>query len=110
MLDDGTAFGLDTEHRIGSEPHDDRAVVDGQVRTVPVDDPTRQVAPVHAEIRLVGWDVVLVARAPAFVLAPGSQQWAPAPPTQASPLSAGARVAVGQRTFVVESNGRNSGI
>lgn len=109
VLDDGTAFGLDTDHVVGTAPEDDGSVAAGDARAVLVADPTGQVAPVHAEVRLVGWDVALVARAPTFVMAPGSQQWMPAPPGQANPLPAGARVAVGQRTFVVESDARSPG-
>jgi hypothetical protein len=101
VLDDGTTFGLDTDHLIGSAPDDDPAVAAGDARPVPIAD--SQVAPVHAEVRLVGWDVVLVARAPTFVLVPSTQQWTPAPPGQPSPLAVGARVAVGQRTLVFDS-------
>lgn len=109
VLDDGTAFGLDADHLVGSAPQPESEVTGAGVRPVPVTDPTAQVAPVHAEVRLVDWDVVLVARAPTLVLAAGGQQWSPAPPGQPTPLPAGATVAVGQRTFVVESNPKSSG-
>ena len=100
VLDDGTTFGLDSDYVVGSAPEADAG--GGQAaRPVVVRDPTGQVAPLHAEVRLAGWDVLLVARAPTFVLAPGTRQWTPAPPDQPSPLPVGARVAVGQRTFVI---------
>lgn len=108
VLDDGTAFGLDTDHLVGSAP--DAEAAGGTARPVTLVDAHNQIAPVHAEVRLVGWDVVLVARAPAFLLAHGAQQWTPVPPGQPTPLPAGARVALSQRTFVVESNARNSGV
>ena len=104
VLDDGTAFGLDTDHLVGSAPHGDAAGAEDGDRPVPLSDPSGQTAPVHAEVRLVGWDVVLVARAPTFLLAPGTQQWTPAQLGEPTPLPPGVHVAVGQRTFVVESN------
>ena len=102
VLDDGTTFGLDADHLVGSAP-DAEAEAGGATRSVALVDPRGQVAPVHAELRLVGWDVVLVARAPTFLLLPGSRQWTPVPTGHPTPLPAGAAVAVGQRTFSVES-------
>ncbi len=109
VLDDGTAFGLDADHLVGSAPQHDPAV-GPTVRPVVVPDPTGQVAPVHAEVRLVGWDTVLVPRAPTYVLAAGTQQWVPAAPGHPSLLAAGTRVAVGQRTFVVEAKAWSSAV
>ena len=101
VLDDGTSVRLDTDLLVGSAPQAEAAATGTGERTVVVADP--HAAPVHVAVRLVGWDVVLVPRAPTFVLAPGSQQWSPAPIGQPTPLAAGSRVAVGQRTFAVES-------
>lgn len=108
VLDDGTAFGLDTDHLVGSAP--DAEAAGGTARPVTLVDAHNQIAAVHAEVRLVGWDVVLVARAPTFLLPHGTQQWTPVPPGQPTPLPAGARVALSQRTFVVESNAQSSGV
>lgn len=106
VLDDGTTFVLDRDHVVGSAPDTDPSVAGGDVRPVKVTDPSGQVARVHAEVRLVGWDVLLVALAPTFVLAPGALQWAPAPPAEPSPLPPGASVAVGPRTFTVAGGKR----
>jgi len=108
VLDDGTALELDRDHVVGSAPEADVSVAQG-ARPVCLDDPSGQLAPVHAEVRLFGWDVMLIARAPTFVVAAGGQHWAPAPPGQPSPLPAGTRVALGQRTFVVELTAASSG-
>ena len=99
VLDDGTAHGLDTDHLLGTAP--DAEGADGGTRPVPLVDQHGQIAPVHAEVRLVGWDVVLFARAPTFLLTEGTQQWAPVALGQPTPLATGARVAIGQRTFTV---------
>ncbi len=54
-----------------------------------------------AEVRLVGWEVVLVPRADTLVLAPGTERWVPARLDEPVPLPDGTRVAIGSRTFTV---------
>ena len=108
VLDDGTAFALNCDYVIGSAPDTDPAVAGGDVHPIALSDPTGQVARVHAEVRLVGWDVLLVALAPALILAPGSPQWAPAPPAEPSPLPPGTSVALGPRTFSVARGRRGA--
>ena len=104
VLDDGTTFDLDASHVIGCDPERDRSVAAGDADPIVIADPTGQVAAVHGEVRLVGWDVVLVPRAEMFVRAAGSDRWAPARPDEPVPLGDGACVALGPRTFTVHAD------
>lgn len=101
VMDDGTVFDLDTDQVIGSDPEQAGSVADGDADPIVIDDPDGQVAPVHAEVRLVGWDVTLVPRAETFVQTPATSRWAPARLHEAVPLPPGSRIAVGPRTFDV---------
>ncbi len=67
-------------------------------------DPTGQVAPVHAEVRLVGWEVVLVPREDTFVRLPGFQRWAPARLDEPVALPLGTSVSIGPRAFSIHAD------
>ena len=63
MFDDGSTFGLDDDYVVGREPEIDVAVAEGSARPLVLDDPGDTVSRVHAEIRLLDWDVKLIDRA-----------------------------------------------
>jgi pSer/pThr/pTyr-binding forkhead associated (FHA) protein len=65
------------------------------------------VAPAHAEIRVIGWDVMVVdAGSPngTYVSGPDEGQWTPLPSRRSRRLLPGTRVRLGTRTFVFESS------
>jgi len=104
VLDDGTAFELDASHVIGSDPGSDASVAAGDADPIVIVDPTGRVAPVHAEVRLVGWEVVLVPREDTFVRLPGFQRWAPARLDEPVPLPVGTSVSIGPRAFSIHAD------
>ena len=107
VIDDGAAFVLDADYVIGREPELDPDVPAGQARPLNLTDPNRTVSRVHAEVRLDGWDVLVVDRGSTngtYLLLPGAPQWTRVPPAGRAVVPPGARVAVGQRTFVYESH------
>ncbi|MGH9015045.1 MAG: FHA domain-containing protein [Acidimicrobiia bacterium] len=107
IIDDGTAFTLDADYVIGREPELDTAVATGRARPLLVASPDRSVSRIHADLRLVGWDVALTDRGSVngtFVLPPGRAGWSQVPARQSVTLAPRSRVAVGPRTFVYESH------
>lgn len=108
VFDDGTTFPVDVEYVVGRLPGSDERVRAGTLRPIVVEDRTGAVSRVHAEVRVVGRDVVLVdsgSRNGTFVAAPGDPVWTPVPPGRSLRLLPGARVRVGERTFVFETPG-----
>lgn len=106
VFDDGTTFPVDAEYVVGRLPGSDERVRAGMLRPIVVEDRTGAVSRVHAEVRVVGRDVVLVdsgSRNGTFVAAPGDPAWTPVPPGRSLPLLPGARVRLGERTFVFET-------
>jgi len=107
VLDDGSTYSLDTGYVIGAAPEGDEAVVRGDERPLRLPAPEDQVSPVHAEIRLVDWDVQIFDRGSAsgtFVLPPGAQQWQPVIPGSPAVLVANSHIACGRRVFAFESH------
>jgi pSer/pThr/pTyr-binding forkhead associated (FHA) protein len=105
VFDDGSTFGLDDDYVVGREPEIDVAVAQGSARPLVLDDPGDTVSRVHAEIRLLDWDVELIDRASTngtFVWMPSSGTWDQLRPGQPRVLLPGERGAVGRRTFVYE--------
>jgi hypothetical protein len=107
LLDDGTAFSLKADYLVGSAPESDVAVAGGGLMPLRIVDPQGSVAPVHAEVRLDGWDVMIVDRsAPAgtWMWPPDGTQWLRANSGQPAKVTPGARVAFGQRVATYESH------
>ncbi len=110
VLDDGSTFSLDGDYVVGSNPEADDRVRRGEARPLRLDGPADRVAPVHADIRLVEWNVQVVDRASgagSYYLPSGAQQWLPLTPGIALDLLPDTHVALGQRVFVFESHLRN---
>ena len=106
VFDDGTTFTLDDRYVLGREPETDPLVQQGEARPITLQDPQMSVSRVHAEIRLVGWDVQLVDRGStngSYTLNAAGDGWDRLPPEEPRTVPRGARGAVGQRTFVYES-------
>lgn len=106
VFDDGTAFTVDSEYVIGRAPHDDARVDEGTLRPLTIDDRTRTVSRVHADIKLEGWHVYLVDRNStngSYLWDEQSGTWVRLPPGTATRLTPGAHAAIGQRVFHFES-------
>jgi pSer/pThr/pTyr-binding forkhead associated (FHA) protein len=89
------------------EPAEDPAVKDGRARPLAIPDVEKAVSRVHADIRLVDWDVMIVDRGSAngtFIFPPGAQQWIRVAPDQPAELKPSTHVALGRRTFVFDSH------
>jgi hypothetical protein len=106
VFDDGATYTLDADYLVGRMPTADGRVRSGGLRSIMVEDRTGSVSRVHAEVRLHGWDVVLVdsgSRNGTYVAPPGAQAWTPVPTRQSRRLVPGTRVRLGIRMFVFES-------
>lgn len=105
IFDDGAAYGLDHGYVIGRDPSADPAVAARRSHPLVLDDPERAISRVHAEIRLDGWEVVVVDRHSAngtYVFAPGASEWSRLQPDVPVTLGDGWSVAVGRRTFLFQ--------
>jgi len=102
VLDDGSTAVLERTCVLGCEPHGSPAVQTGVA--IPLTVFGAGVAPVHAEIRLEQGGVVVrdLGSATTYVLPPGTSSWLPLAAGQISPLTPGARVALGERTLSYE--------
>lgn len=106
VFDDGATYTVDAEYLVGRMPESDDRVRTGTLRSIVVEDRSGAVSRVHAEVRVDGWDVLLVdsgSRNGTFVAAAGDPAWSPVPPGQSCRLVPGMRVRMGGRTFVFES-------
>ncbi len=106
VFDDGATVSLDVDYLLGREPETDERVGSGQLRPLLVVDQTGGVSRHHAEIRLDGWDVLLldIGSANGTLVAPrGAPGWASLVPHQPVRLTAGMAVRMGGRTFAFES-------
>ena len=107
MFDDGAAHVVDGGYLVGRMPDSDERVRAGELRPIVVDDEAGSVAHAHAEIRVSGWDVMVVdagSRTGTYVSSPDEGQWTPLPPRRSRRLLPGTRVRLGGRTFVFESS------
>jgi hypothetical protein len=106
VFDNGATVSLDMDYLLGREPETDDRVTAGQLRPLLVVDQTGGVSRHHAEIRLEGWDVVLVDIGSAngtLVAPPGAPAWSSLVPHQPVRLVPGIAVRIGSRQFAFES-------
>jgi hypothetical protein len=106
LFDDGAAHVVDGGYLVGGRPDKDERVRAGELRPIVVDD--ESVAHAHAEIRVSGWDVMVVdagSHTRTYVSGPDEGRWTPLPPRRSRRLLPGTRVRLGDgRTFVFESS------
>ncbi|MCX6464488.1 MAG: FHA domain-containing protein, partial [Pseudonocardiales bacterium] len=106
VFDDGATYTVDAEYLVGRMPESDERVRSGSLRSIVVEDRSGAVSRVHAEVRVDGWDVVLVdsgSRNGTYIAGPGEPAWTTLPAGQSRRLVPGTRVRLGARTFVFES-------
>lgn len=107
IVDDGSTYVLDQGYVIGTDPSGDPTVTGGLARAlVLTPDSSGQISPVHAEIRLSGWDVTLTDRGSTsgtFVFPLGTAEWTRLPAYQTTQLKPGAHVACGQHVITFAS-------
>jgi pSer/pThr/pTyr-binding forkhead associated (FHA) protein len=106
VFDDGATYTVDAEYLVGRMPDTDERVRNGSLRSIVVEDRSGAVSRVHAEVRVDGWDVMLVdsrSRNGTHVAGPGATAWTPVPTGRSHRLIPGTRVRLGSRTFLFES-------
>ena len=104
-LDDGTSHALVANYVIGREPEEDAAVKSHKARALRLEDPDNLVSRVHADIRLVGWEVQVIDRDSAngtYVLAPEGNEWQRVPGDKPQTISPGTRVSIGRKVLTYE--------
>jgi hypothetical protein len=102
----GSTAALDRSLVVGREPQSHPDVAGGRANPLPILDPGQSVSRIHAEVRLEGWDVVLVDRGSTngtFVWVALTQQWQRLAPEQPIRLDPGTTLAFGKVTCVFES-------
>lgn len=105
LLDDGTSYVLDANLVIGREPERSDQVRRG-AHAVRISNASAGMSRVHAEIRLVDWDVLVVDRGSAngtHIQQPGRPEWLRATPGHPTVLEHGARVTLGGRVFTFDA-------
>lgn len=103
VVDDGSVFALDTGYVLGTEPESSSAVAHGTMRPLRVHGDAGQVGAAHAEIRLAGWELLVVDRGTPSgteVRPPGAHRPHRLEPELPEPLSPGSAVIVGSTTFL----------
>jgi hypothetical protein len=106
VFDNGATVSLDMDYLLGREPETDDRVRSGGLRPLLVVDQTGGVSRHHAEIRLEGWDVLLLdtGSANGTLVAPaGAPSWSSLVPGQPVRLTPGMAVRMGSRQFTFES-------
>lgn len=102
VLDTGATFTLDTGCLLGRQPQADERVYSGALRGITIDDRSGGVSRAHAEIRLDGWDVLVVDSGSSngtFVADRGSP-WTRLAPRQPRRLEPGMRIRLGEATVL----------
>jgi len=111
LFDNGATFVLDHDYLIGREPEPDPEVRSGELRPLVLIDQSGGISRRHAEIRLRGWDVVLIDRGSAngtLVALRDADQWRAVVPGQPVQLLPGMRVSMGRRTLSFETPHRTT--
>jgi len=106
VFDDGATYTVDAEYLVGRMPDVDERVRNGALRSIVVEDRSGAVSRVHAEVRVDGWDVMLVdsrSRNGTHIAGPGANSWTTVPSGRSHRLTPGTRVRLGSRTFLFES-------
>jgi hypothetical protein len=106
VFDDGATYTVDAEYLVGRMPELDERVRSGALRSIVVEDHSGSVSRVHAEVRVDGWDVLVVdtgSRNGTYLAMPGERRWSPLAPREGKRLVPGTRVRLGARTFIFES-------
>lgn len=107
VFGDGSIQALAGDLVLGRDPSDDARVHSGDATAVPLSDSTNTLSRVHAEVRLVDWDVQLVDRGSTngtFVWGPGQAEWERLNPDAARVLQPGTHVSFGRLTATFESS------
>jgi hypothetical protein len=105
IFDDGSTFTVRHGYIIGRSPQQDPAVNAGDAEPIPLADDDRSISRVHVEIRIDGWNVLVLDRGSAngsFVLRKDAPLWERLVPNVPSQLTDGSTVAIGRRTFVLQ--------
>lgn len=111
LFDNGATFVLDHDYLIGREPEPDPEVRSGALRPLVLVDQSGGISRQHAEIRLRGWDVVLIDRNSAngtLVALRDAPQWSAVVPGQPVQLLPGMRISMGRRTLSFETPHRTT--
>jgi hypothetical protein len=106
VFDTGATVSLDSDYLLGREPETDDRVRTGSLRPLLVVDQSGGVSRHHAEVRLEGWDVLLLdtGSANGTLVAPaGAPSWSSLVPGQPVRLTPGMAVRMGSRQFTFES-------
>jgi hypothetical protein len=107
VFGDGSIQTLSRTSVVGRDPADDPAVRAGDAVGLALTDPTNTLSRVHAELRLVDWDVQLVDRGSTngtFVWAAGQTAWERLAPDTPRALLPGTHVSFGRLTATFESS------
>jgi pSer/pThr/pTyr-binding forkhead associated (FHA) protein len=105
VFDSGTTYTVDAEYLIGRTPEVDERVRTGELRPIAVEDHTDSMSRVHAEVRLDGWDVMIVdsGSSNGTFIAPPGEDFARLAPGEARRVVPGAKVRLGETTFVFQT-------
>jgi hypothetical protein len=105
VFDNGATYTVDAEYVIGRKPEVDERVHAGELRAISVDDHTGSVSRVHAEVRLEGWDVLLVdaGSSNGTFLAPPGEDWVQLEPQERRRMVPGTKARLGECAFTYES-------
>ncbi|MEV6773408.1 FHA domain-containing protein [Nocardia sp. NPDC051030] len=104
-LDDGNCFTLDADLVIGREPDRSTQVRHG-ARPIRIEDSSGGMSRVHAEVRLVDWDVLVLDRGSAngtHIRTPGRPEWMRATPGHPVIVTAGCQILLGGRIFTLDA-------
>ncbi|MGH3900217.1 MAG: FHA domain-containing protein [Pseudonocardiaceae bacterium] len=107
VFDDGASFIVDEDYLLGRQPDVDERVREGTMRPLMIDDSRRLVSRAHLEITLQGWDVYINDTGTAngtYLQVSDAQVSSALVPGQPLRLPPGARVSIGERSFVFESS------
>jgi len=102
LFDDGLAYDLDRSYVIGREPGE---VDNSHTDALALSDEKEIMSRVHAEIRLVDWDVQIVdanSTNGSYLWSSNENRWLRLPPNQGVQLPHGAKVMLGSRSFSYE--------
>jgi hypothetical protein len=106
IWDNGEGDLITTDTVVGRDPASDQAVKAGHAVGLSPSGQSEGMSRIHAELRLVGWEVLLADRGSTngtFVWDEGQQAWQRLEVGERQPLNIGSIVAFGERTATLES-------